>query len=81
MFWILGSTTLARNYMCGLWRPNSNELYNLKIMNACFVYVLGSAQGRTYVGWTVDLDARLGLVSLTTREGVSSALVFRRLDN
>ncbi len=29
----------------------------------------------------VDMDARLGLVSLTTREGVSSALVFRRLDN
>ncbi len=28
-------------------------------MNACFVSVLGNAQGRTYVGWTVDLDARL----------------------
>ena len=30
---------------------------------ACFVYVLGSDDGdsgyRTYVGWTVDLDARL----------------------
>ncbi len=30
---------------------------------ACFVYVLGSADGktgyRTYVGWTTDLDARL----------------------
>ena len=29
----------------------------------CFVYILGSsgrnAQRRTYVGWTVDLDARL----------------------
>lgn len=32
-------------------------------MKPCFVYVLGSApgntDGRTYVGWTVDLDARL----------------------
>jgi len=28
-----------------------------------------------------DIDARLGLVSLTTREGVSTALVFRKLDN
>lgn len=28
-------------------------------MNDCFVYVLGSIEGRTYVGWTVDLDARL----------------------
>ena len=30
---------------------------------ACFVYVLGSRDGggvRTYVGWTTDLDARLG---------------------
>ena len=25
---------------------------------ACYVYVLGSA-GRTYVGWTTDLDKRL----------------------
>ena len=29
----------------------------------------------------VDMDAKLGLVTLTTREGVSSALVFRKLDN
>jgi len=29
-------------------------------MKGCFVYVLGSDDGRTYVGWTVDLDARLG---------------------
>jgi putative endonuclease len=29
------------------------------MMDACFVYVLGSDEGRTYVGWTVDLDARL----------------------
>ena len=28
-------------------------------MNYCFVYVLGGNGGRTYVGWTVDLDARL----------------------
>jgi putative endonuclease len=29
-----------------------------------FVYVLGSAQGtdrRTYVGWTIDIDARLAV--------------------
>lgn len=30
---------------------------------ACYVYILGSGDGdgkyRTYVGWTVDLDARL----------------------
>jgi putative endonuclease len=28
-------------------------------MTHSFVYVLGSPAGRTYVGWTVDLDARL----------------------
>ena len=28
-------------------------------MYYCFVYVLGGNGGRTYVGWTVDLDARL----------------------
>ena len=30
---------------------------------ACYVYVLGSEGGRdfrTYVGWTIDLDRRLG---------------------
>lgn len=30
---------------------------------ACFVYILGCRDGggvRTYVGWTTDLDARLG---------------------
>ena len=30
---------------------------------------------------SVTMDARLGVVSLTTREGVSSALVFRKLEN
>jgi len=35
----------------------------IKRAMACFVYVLGSRDGagvRTYVGWTTDLDARLG---------------------
>lgn len=33
-------------------------------MNHGYVYILGSAQGadrRTYVGWSVDIDARLVL--------------------
>ncbi len=29
----------------------------------------------------MDMDPKLGVVSLTTREGVSSALVFRKLEN
>jgi 3-oxoacyl-(acyl-carrier-protein) synthase len=29
----------------------------------------------------IDVDAKLGVVSLTTREGVSSALVFRKMEN